>query len=142
MNAHPVALTLNRKEADRAPALSLMAHGTRDSASNDDTEEALLDFNESDVIAGIVPVPPSIPAAMRDALERMMVLRFAGDSARLDRWLHADHPALRGASPFDTLVAGDGSAVLRALLWNDRETRGRRSGGTSAERQAMLRLVR
>ena len=144
MNAHPATLPLHKKPERRAPhALSLVAPDAVGNASRDDTEESLLDFNDDDVIAGIVPVPPTIPPALRDALERMMIVRFAGDIDRLDGWIHAGHPALRGASPFETLVEGDGAAVLRALLRNDRGTPGRRDGDTSAERhQTTLTLVR
>lgn len=113
------------------------------SAATNDTEEALLDFNEDDVIAGIVPVPSTIPPAMRDALERMMMLRFVGDSDRLDQWLHAGHPSLSGASPFESLIAGDGAAVMRALLRSGDLARGRRAGSTSPERrQTTLTLLR
>lgn len=144
MNTHPAAVPLHKKIERRAPhSLSLVAHDTMDIAASDDTEAALLDFDDCDVIAGIVPVPPTIPAALCDALERMMLLRFAGDSDGLDQWLHAGHGALRGASPFETLVAGDGTAVLRALLRNERGTPGRRDGGASKKRrQATLKLVR
>ena len=143
MKSRPAAVPLRKKHAERrAPAaLSLVAHDTMGIAANDDTETALLAFDDGDVIADIVPVPPSITAEMRDALERMMNLRFNGDTDRLDRWLHADHRVLHGASPFQTLVAGDGAAVLRALLWNERVTRGHRVR-TPVERQAMLRLLR
>src|SRR5690348_7820909 len=106
MTAHPAALPL-RKNAERqaTSTLSLMAPGAVVSPASDDTA-SLLNFDDDDVIAGIVPVPPSIPAAMRVALERMFRLRFpAADSDGLDEWLHADHPVLRGASPFETLVA-------------------------------------
>ena len=60
------------------------------------------------MIAGIVPVPPSISDGLRDALDKALALRFNGDAERLHRWLHEGHSALRGASPFETLVAGDG----------------------------------
>lgn len=140
MKSRPAAAPLHMKRAEHRAlaALSLVADDTMGGAANDDTETALLAFDDGDVIAGIVPVPPSIPAAMRDALERMMQLQ--GD--RLDQWMHADHPALRGATPFETLVAGDGAAVLRALLRHGGEAPDRRSGGTSAERRTMLRLLR
>ena len=145
MKSRPAALPLHIEHAERrAPAaLSLVAHDSMGSAISDDTEAALLDFDDGDVIAGIVPVPPSVPAAMRAALERMMELRFVGDSDRLDDWLHADHPALRGASPFETLVAGDGAAVLRALLRSGGTARDRRVRSTSLKgRQTTLTLVR
>ena len=143
MSAHPAALPPHKKAERRAPStLSLVPPGGVSVQASDDAS-SLLDFNADDVIAGIVPVPPSIPVAMRVALERMMTLRFASDSDRLDEWLHAGHPLLRGASPFETLVAGDGVGVLRALLWNGQRMRGRRAGGASVERrQTMLRLER
>ena len=143
MTAHQAALSHQKEAKRRAPfRLSLMAPGAAVSPPNDDTA-SLLDFDDDDVIAGIVPVPPGIPVAMRVALERMMNLRFVGDSDRLHEWLHAGHPLLRGASPFETLVAGDGVGVLRALLWNGQRMRGRRAGGASVERRkTMLRLER
>lgn len=143
MTAHLAALPLQKKAEPRAASIvSLMAPGAVGSPVSDDTA-SLLDFDDDDVIAAIVPVPPSIPVAMRVALERMMTLRFAGASDRLDEWLHASHPLLRGASPFETLVARDGVGVLRALLWNGQRKRGRRAGGASVERRhTMLRLER
>ena len=143
MSAHPAALPLQKKAERQAPTtLSLVAPDAVGGPASDDMA-SLLDFGDGDVIAGIVPVPPSIPVAMRVALERMMTLRFAGDSDRLDEWLHADHPVLRGASPFETLVAGDGVGVLRALLWNGQQKGVRRAGGAAVERrQTMLRLER
>lgn len=141
MSAHPAALPLQKKAERQAPTtLSLVAPDAVGGPASDDMA-SLLDFGDGDVIAGIVPVPPSIPVAMRVALERMMTLRFAGDSDRLDEWLHAGHPVLRGAAPFETLIAGDGLGVLRALLWNGQRKRGRRAGGASVERrQTVLRL--
>lgn len=144
MSAHPSALPLQKKAERRAPStLSLVPPGSVSVQASDDAS-SLLDFNADDVIADIVPVPPCIPAAMRVALERMIRLRFpASDSDRLDEWLHAGHPVLRGASPFETLVAGDGVGVLRALLWNGQRKRGRRAGGAAVERRrTMLRLER
>ena len=146
MPAHPAALSLQKKAERRAPAtLSLVPPGAVSVQVSEDAN-SLLDFNDDDVIADIVPVPPSIPVAMRVALERMISLRFPAsdsDSDRLDEWLHAGHPSLRGASPFETLVAGDGVGVLRALLWNGQRKRGRRARGASVERrQTMLRLER
>lgn len=143
MSAHPAALSLHKKTKRRAPStLTLVAPDAVGGPASDDTA-SLLDFGDDDVIAGIVPVPPGMPVAMRVALERMMNLRFAGNSDRLDEWLHADHPVLRGASPFETLVAGDGVGVLRALLWNGQRMRVRRAGGIWVERrQTTLRLER
>lgn len=145
MTPQPTAVPLNMKESTRrAPsALSLVAQGTLSTVSSDDAEGGLLDFNEADVIAGIVPVPPTIPAGLRLALDQAMDHKFHGDTDLLNQWLHADHPALRGASPFETLVAGDGVGVLRALLWSGERTRGRRAGRTSVEHcQTVLRLER
>jgi hypothetical protein len=129
----------------RAPsALKLVAPDTMNGgASSDDTEEELFAITDCVVIAGIVPVPPTIPSAVRDALERMMMtLRFGGDTDLLDRWLHADNPALGGASPFERLVAGDGVGVLRVLLRNGERPRGRPVDSRSAKRRQMLQPVR
>jgi Protein of unknown function (DUF2384) len=108
-----------------------------------EAEAALLDFDDHDVIADIVPVPPSIPGGIRDALAKGFALRFNGNAEQLHRWLHEAHPALRGASPFETLVAGDGVGVLRALIWPGSGTLRRGTPKSSAERrETVLRLLR
>ena len=144
MKAHRAEVHSRMNEAERrAPsALKLVAPDTMSgSASSDDTEEELLAFNDCDVIAGIVPVPPTIPE-VRDQLERMMALRFGGDTDRLHAWIHADNPALCGASPFERLVAGDGVGVLRARLRNGERPRRRPVDSPSAKRRQMLQPVR
>lgn len=144
MRTHSTAQPLQQNEARRrAPfCLTLMAPVTTNSTSGDEMEP-WLDFDDGDVIARIVPVPPSISPALRHAIERLISLKFGAECNRLDRWLHADHAALRGASPFETLVAGDGVGVLRALLWSGKQTRGSRSHGASEERRRrILRLER
>ncbi len=141
MSAHRSARTL-RKSTTRGltPAsLSLVPRDHAALAHDDDVDDdGLLDFQESDVLAGIVPVPSSIPSAIRDALERMMLPK--GDA--LDSWLHAEHSSLRG-TPFEALIAGDGHGVLRALGGSPAQTRDHHSAG--AARHSMgnqLRLVR
>lgn len=142
MNAHSAALPPHQKEAERRlpAARALVSHDTMSRTSSDDTDPKSREFNDGGVIGGIVPVPLAIPPALRDALEQMMTLRFGGDSDRLEKWLHADHPALHGASPFETLAAGDGVAVLRTLLMIGELSPGRHA--PVERRQTMLGLVR
>ncbi len=145
MSARRSALTL-RKSTTRGltPSLSLVPRDNAPLAHDDDVDDAgLLDFQESEVIAGIVPIPSSIPPAIRDALERMMLLRYRGDPDALDRWLHEDHSSLRGASPFQALIAGDGHGVLRALGGSGAQTRDHSAAGAARRRIGnQLRLVR
>ena len=145
MKAHRAEVHSRMNEAERrAPsALKLVAPDTMSgSASSDDTEEELLAFNDCDVIAGIVPAPLTIPSGVRDELQRMLTVKFGGDTDRLDRWIHADNPALCGASPFERLVAGDGVGVLRTLLRNGERPRGRRVDSPSTKRRQLLQPVR
>jgi hypothetical protein len=67
------------------------------------------------VIAGVVPVPSTISVSTRGKIEREMLIRFEF-AEDLDQWLHASHDKLHGAAPYERLIAGDGIAVLRALL--------------------------
>ena len=143
MSAHRSARTLHKSTTrGLTPAsLSLVPRDHAALAHDDDVDDdGLLDFQESDVLAGIVPVPSSIPSGIRDALERMMLLK--GDSDALDSWLHAEHSSLRG-TPFEALIAGDGHGVLRALGGSCAQTRDHRAAG--AARRGIgnqLRLVR
>jgi hypothetical protein len=104
-------------------------------------EAQVLDFDDDSLIAGVVPVPPSITPAMREALTRACHLRFSYLD-ELDTWLHAPHATLRGASPFEHLVDGDGLGVLRALLSPQCSSDRRRRRGADAAAQPDLRLVR
>lgn len=114
--------------------LQLMPHGNamEDAAAQAALEAELLQEPEPAVIAGIIPVPPSVTPAMRAALERAMTLKYGDDVESLDAWIHAPHPNLTGMSPFQRLVDGDGLAVLRALL-------GLHQAGARAERSATSR---
>lgn len=78
-------------------------------------EASLLDFDPDAELEALVPMPPTIPAAVRRTLTALLARRFAyyGD---LDAWLHAPHPALGADTPFERIVDGEGVAVLRALL--------------------------
>lgn len=62
----------------------------------------------------LVPMPPSIPAALRRLLNERFAERFLYMD-ELDAWLHLPHPKIGAESPFQRLVAGDGWSVLRAL---------------------------
>lgn len=74
----------------------------------------LLDFDVDADLRAIIPMPATIPAPVRASISHALGASFtyADD---LDAWVHAPHAALHGATPFETIVAGDGIAVLRAL---------------------------
>ena len=145
MSAHRSARTL-RKSTTRGLTPASLSLVPRDHAAlaHDDAvdEDGLLDFQESDVLAGIVPVPSSIPSAIRNALKRLILLRFRGDTDALDRFLHEDNAALQGASPFEVLVAGDGLGVLRALGDSGGHARDSRAANARRKVGGHLRLVR
>jgi len=65
---------------------------------------------EADLMA-VIPMPPTIPAPLRAAITDSICRQFDSDL----EWLHAPHPALGGATPFERIVAGDAEAVLLAL---------------------------
>ena len=140
MRKHRAALPLPTSTVQGQLTLSTRdTPATLAGGQSDASEAALLNFDEADVIADIVPVPPSVPPALRDALDRAM--RVLGTD--LDQWLHEGHPALRGASPFEALVAGDAIGVLRALLRDGNRIPGRRTRMAPEEhRPTHLRLVR
>jgi hypothetical protein len=146
MSVHRSARTLRKATTGGlTPAtLSLVPRDDALHAHVDDVDDdALLNFHESDVIADIVPIPSSIPSSIRDALERMMLLRYRGDTEALHRWLHADDASLRGASPFEALCAGDGHGVLRALGGSRAQTFDHRAAGPVRRRFGhQLRIVR
>ena len=74
-----------------------------------------LEFDVEDDIASIIPMPASIAAPIRSAISGELARRFEF-ADELDGWLHAAHARLGGATPFERVVAGDGLAVLRALV--------------------------
>lgn len=80
-----------------------------------DPEASLLGFDAEEDLASLVPMPPSIPAAVRQALTSAFTARFEHHD-ELDAWLHEPHSALGGRSPFEQLAGGDGEGVLRALI--------------------------
>lgn len=101
-------------------------------------EAAALAFDPEDDFVNVIPMPPSIPAKVREALARLFATQFRYYS-ELDEWLHRPHPALGAATPCERIVDGDGIGVLRALLRSGaRRWPRRRKAGTSAD----LRLLR
>ena len=82
--------------------------------SEADLDSGLLD-DEPALIAGVIPVPPSISTAMQTVLERAMLARF-DQVTELHEWMNASHPSLHGAAPFERLLDGNAMAVLRALI--------------------------
>lgn len=77
-------------------------------------EELLAALNVDEDLAQLVPMPESIPAALRRALTEKFTHRFEF-MEDLDAWLHQDHPELKGECPFERLIAGDGWSVLHLL---------------------------
>ena len=78
-------------------------------------DRELLEFDVEDDMESIIPMPPSIAAPIRAAISKALAHRFEF-ADELDRWLHAAHGLLGGATPFEYVVAGEGMAVLRVLL--------------------------
>jgi len=78
-------------------------------------EARLLSFDVEEDLEAVVPMPPTIPLGVRHALTKLFIRRFTY-YRELDLWLHLPHPALRGRTPYERIVDGDGVSVLRALL--------------------------
>ena len=97
--------------ATEPPSLRLVATGAESPAA---CERELLAFDPDDDLQSIVPMPPSIPVAIRAAITRAVGEQFEG-AEDLDTWLHSPHALLGGATPFERVVEGDGAAVLRAV---------------------------
>lgn len=95
------------------PRCLTLVRSTVDSVEQIDRE--LLDFDVDDDIASIIPMPDSISVPVRALISKELAHRFEF-ADELDRWLHAAHDRLGGATPFECVVAGDGIAVLRTLL--------------------------
>jgi hypothetical protein len=87
-----------------------------DDRNGDDGEIArtIAEIDVDDDIAAIIPMPKTIPAAVRTAITDAFMRLSDGED--LDRWLHEAHELLGGASPFERIVSGDGTAVLEVLM--------------------------
>lgn len=120
-------------------ALSQIGTLTRDDDSTplEALECSLLAFEANDDVLALVPMPPTIHAALRGALTDVFAREFSYYED-LHEWLHRSNEMLGGKSPFEVLIAGDGRAVLRAALRQSSATRQRRSKNTSSQ----LRIVR
>ena len=77
-------------------------------------DHELLGFDVDADLRALIPMPPTIPAAVRASISHAIGARFTF-AEDLDAWLHAPHAGLHGATPFKTIVMCDGIAVLRAL---------------------------
>lgn len=78
------------------------------------TEQLLLAFDAEEDLAGLVPMPTTIPPRTRQALTSAFAAQFEHHDA-LDQWLHGPLEALGRNTPFERIVEGDGDAVLEAL---------------------------
>lgn len=97
------------------PPLRLLPAVPPEQATNEEFERALLAFDPEDDLAQIIPMPSTIPQLVRAAITQALGDQF-GFADELDDWLHGPNDALAGATPFECVVAGDGIAVLVALL--------------------------
>ena len=106
-HAH-VAPTAGRDgEVSRSDALDV-------AADIDAVERALCGFDVDEEMAEIIPMPAGISPIVRSAIVRALGKAFEFGDA-MDEWLHAPNAELRGKTPFERVVAGDGLSVLRAL---------------------------
>ena len=85
-----------------------------ESESAEELERALTTFDVDADLAAIIPMPATIPAAIRAKITKALAERFAFVDD-LDVWLHAPNEALGGDDPFKRVAEGDGIAVLKAL---------------------------
>lgn len=103
------------RQFESAASVGSARQDPRAAAEHDDEAAFVAGHAESPhVIAGIVPLPPRVPRAAAQLLERALFMRFEFADA-LDDWLNKEHDRLHGSSPFERLVEGDVLAVLRAL---------------------------
>lgn len=80
----------------------------------DDTEEALLAFDPDEALDAVIAMPPTIPTQLREMITATVCARFEWPED-LDAWLNTPSIVLGGATPFERLALGDGTAVLLAL---------------------------
>ena len=78
-------------------------------------EEALLHFDVEEDLAAIIPMPLTIPPAVRMAITKAACERFEF-ADELDGWLHAPDAGLGGRTPFEAIVEGEGEGVLAVLM--------------------------
>lgn len=104
------------RRAERVPPLELLRIDPQAPEDAEEIERALLDFDVDADIAAIIPMPPTIPLAVRAAITRALGDRFQDGDDALNDWLHSPNESLAGATPFERVVAGDGIAVLTSLL--------------------------
>jgi hypothetical protein len=81
----------------------------------DPEDQALLDFDATDGLGAIVPMPATIHETLRRALIDVFLRRFCYYED-LDAWLQSPNASLSGVAPFELLVLGKGRSVLRAAL--------------------------
>lgn len=92
---------------------TLSLHRT-EQESSEALEQDLLSYDVDEDIESLVPMPISIPARTRAEISHLIGRRFTY-AEDLDNWLHAPNRQLDNVSPFECIVAGEGTSVLRAL---------------------------
>jgi hypothetical protein len=98
-------------------------------------------FDPDDDLEAHVPMPSSIPPRTRPAITQMVGGRFEY-AEDLDTWLHAPNGRLKGLSPFECIVAGEGELVLNALADGVRSPELVESADAAKRLKRELRLVR
>lgn len=109
---------------------TLSLHRT-EQESSEALERELVSFDVDEDIESLVPMPNSIAARTRAAITQLIGRRFTY-AEDLDDWLHAPNVRLHGVTPFERMVAGDGTSVLHALA----------DGVLSAEIAELLKLAK
>lgn len=106
-HAHVAPHACRDGEVSRSDALDV-------AADIDAVERELCGFDVDEEMAEIIPMPARISPTLRSAIVRALEKTFEFGDA-MDEWLHTSNPELRGQTPFERVVAGDGLGVLRAL---------------------------
>ena len=104
------------RASERLSPLELLRADPIVTEGDEALERALLAFDVDADIAAIVPMPATIPPLVRAAITQALGERFQEDDDAMEVWLHCSNEALGAATPFECMVAGDGIAVLSALL--------------------------
>ena len=110
------ARTALHRGAQLVSPLHLLRSSSAVTEGDEELKRALLAFDVDADIAAIIPMPSTIPPVVRAAITQALSERFQEDDDAMEDWLHSSSKALDGATPFERVVAGDGMAVLTALL--------------------------
>ena len=104
---HVAPIAVRDGEVSRSDALDV-------AADINGVERELCGFDVEEEMAELIPMPRGISPIVRSAVVRALGKAFEFGDA-MDEWLHAPNAELRGETPFERVVAGDGLGVLRAL---------------------------